>query len=64
MATLSALRKCVGTARSDFRDVIAPAEYPRYEGVGWAGITKMSRDEAARLEADDWRQYQEWLNKE
>jgi hypothetical protein len=58
------IRELVDTARSDFRDVIAPAEYPGFSEVGFVGVEKMSRDEVARLKADDWRQYQEWLSKE
>jgi hypothetical protein len=58
------LRELVDTACYDFRDVVAPAEYPRFWAIGLVAAEKMSDEEKKRLIEDDWRQYQEWLNRE
>lgn len=57
------LRDLVKTACNDFRDVIAPAEYPRFWAIGLVAADKMDYEEKKRLIEDDWQQYQEWLNR-
>ena len=59
---LSALRQHTDTACSDYRDVIAPAEYPAYCKHGWT--KQFARGERAKTYESDWKQYQEWLNRE
>jgi phytoene dehydrogenase-like protein len=56
------LRRYVRVARVDYRDVIAPAEYPRFWEIGFEGVERMSPAEVRRLKRDDWRQYQAWLS--
>jgi hypothetical protein len=51
-------------ARSDYRDVIAPAEYPRFWEVGFVGIEDMSPAAIGKLKKDDWEQYRRWLSGE
>ena len=36
------VRRYVRVAKVDFRDVIAPAEYPRFWEVGFVGVERMS----------------------
>src|SRR5262245_5306302 len=55
------VRRYVRLAKVDFRDVIAPAEYPRFWEVGFVGVDRMNPTEVRRLKRDDWRQYQAWL---
>jgi hypothetical protein len=55
------VRRYVRVAQVDFRDVIAPAEYPRFWEVGFVGVEEMSAAEVRRLKRDDSRQYQAWL---
>ena len=46
------------TACDDFRDVLAPAEYPRY----LAQYDRSLSDERKRQIIDaDWQAYQQWL---
>ena len=53
------LRKLIETANADIRDVVAPAEYPRYLD------TRNPIGLSARQQQDifdaDWAQYQAWL---
>jgi hypothetical protein len=57
------LRKWIDVAKVDFRDVISPAEYPRFHELGFVGVDKLSRKEVAKLKKDDWKQYQDWLKR-
>ncbi len=55
------LRQAVAVADSDYRDVLASAEYPSY-------IRKVSPSEKDPLKKrqaidDDWRQYRDWFQK-
>lgn len=49
-------------ARSDWRDVVAEAEYPRYTEAttGGARPTPERRDELVRA---DWEHYRDWLER-
>ena len=58
----NALRKYLDDAKPDFRDVVAPAEYPRFWQIGLVGADRMTSDEREQLQKDDWNQYEEWLN--
>jgi hypothetical protein len=56
------LLAAAATASTDFRDVIAPAEYPRYIKQSWADVADVNiRPEVIR---DDWAQYSNWLERE
>jgi len=54
------LRAAIETARRDFRDVLALAEYPEYSRLvrPSAGLSQAERQ---RIVDADWRQYSEWL---
>jgi hypothetical protein len=56
------LRVSIERAKRDYRDVIAPAEYPGHSKVGWtrAGLPP---DEKRRIFQSDWQQYEQWLKK-
>ena len=56
------LRQEIGTARQDYRDVLAPAEYPRYcRRVSRAGETPAGEEQ--RIIDMDWQEYQAWLTR-
>lgn len=55
-----ALRRWVNEAQMDYRDVLAPAEYPRY--MRRVAGPSQPRDVDDIIEAD-WHQYQAWLNR-
>ena len=56
------LRSAVATARQDYRDVLAYAEYPGYfDSVPAAGA--LSPEERKRIIDADWNQYREWLSR-
>lgn len=55
------LRDEVKIANSDYRDVLAPAEYPEFFAIGFVGIDRLSRKEVNQLQKRDWEQYQQWL---
>ena len=59
---LERLRVQVETALSDFRDVLAFAEYPQYF-ARVTGAADQSREEVQRIIDADWNQYQEWLQR-
>ena len=46
-------------AITDFRDVLALAEYPRYYREVWGG--NATEEGKRAIVEDDWRQYHEWL---
>jgi hypothetical protein len=48
-------------ARSDYRDVLAAAEYPEWLKLGFTGTESMSAEELEELKRRDWEQYQAWL---
>jgi len=53
------LRRAVDNAMSDYRDVLAPAEYPGY----LMKVNKIRPEERNDVIAKDWDQYQEWFNR-
>jgi len=54
------LRRHIETAKCDYRDVIAPAEYPNYS-KSILRVRELPADEKQRIFDEDWKQYQEWL---
>lgn len=56
------LKRYVEWAKMDYRDVIAPAEYP-LASKKWSAMKNMADDEVEEIYARDWEQYQEWLKK-
>jgi len=59
--SIDKLRKNVELARGDYRDVLAPAEYPKFWELGFVGVEDLTPKERRQLQEDDWRQYQAWL---
>ena len=60
--SIARLRNEVGAAKSDYRDVLGPAEYPGYcKRAG--GRRKLSTEEEQRIIDTDWKQYQDWLTR-
>jgi len=60
---LERVRLYIGHAERDYRDVLAPAEYPEYMKAGFE-VRRMSRKEQKRIVDSDWEQYQMWLREE
>jgi hypothetical protein len=60
---LLALRREIDVARSDYRDVLAYAEYPEYmqKVSPCARLAEVEREKIIRA---DWTQYQSWLNRD
>ena len=59
---LDKLREAIDAANVDFRDVLAPAEYPKFWELGFVGIEELTASQQRQLKEDDWRQYQTWLS--
>ena len=59
---LASLRSWLQVARVDFRDVLAPAEYPEYFRR-LRGDNSMSLSGLEEVVASDWRQYCSWLER-
>jgi hypothetical protein len=58
--SMERLRYEIEGAKSDYRDVLGPAEYPGYsKRVG--GRKKLPPEEEQRIIDADWKQYQDWL---
>lgn len=59
---LESVRRNLETARRDWRDVIAYAEYPAYmqRVSGPGSVSDAQRDQIVRA---DWEQYQAWLER-
>jgi hypothetical protein len=54
------LRQLSGMAKADFRDVIAPAEYPRY--LNASNSAGLSAPEQRAIFDADWAEYHAWLS--
>lgn len=61
---LSALRKEIDTARSDWRDVFFAAENPEAFNIGLLEYAKLDSDSRAEIDARDRQQYDSWLHDE
>lgn len=58
---LERLKENIETAKIDFRDIVAIAEYPKYsEQVGF-DTDEFTEEELNDIIKDDWGQYQNWL---
>ena len=58
---LDKLRLDLRAAQTDYRDVVAPAEYPK-ELQQYGKISNMTPQKAQSIRDEDKRQYLEWLN--
>ena len=58
--SLEALRSHVKVAKSDYRDVLAAAEYPAYMSVAFR--SHPPADGEMRI-STDWEQYREWFER-
>ena len=56
------LRSEIESAKNDFRDVLAYAEYPRYMGQV-PPSEAVSEEEKRQIIASDWKQYLDWLTR-
>ena len=56
------LRACIDSAKRDYRDALAAAEYPAYCKIGFR-VRELPEKERRRIIDEDWRQYEEWLKK-
>lgn len=59
---LKALKLHTETARRDYRDVLTPAEYPKYSALEWSALS--GREEFAQIYEEDWNQYLHWLTRQ
>lgn len=57
---ISELRRHVELAKVDYRDVLAPAEYPNYLLKG-PDVERMPEVRRNQVIEDDWNQYTAWL---
>ena len=55
--SLTRLRRSIEVAKSDYRDVLGPAEYPNY------GKMDLRAQELERIIDSDWNQYNAWLRR-
>jgi hypothetical protein len=60
---LESLRRQISTAKRDYRDVLAAAEYPEYMRAGMFQVRRLSHKEQQRIVNSDWDQYQRWMQK-
>ena len=51
----------VDLAARDFRDVLAPVEYPRQTALGFTGVGALSEAEREQVVREDRAQYVAWL---
>ena len=56
------LRACIDSAKRDYRDALAAAEYPAYCKIGFR-VRELPEKDRRRIIDEDWRQYEEWLKK-
>src|SRR5581483_7665962 len=54
------LRSTIDRAKLDYRDVLAPAEYPKFMQEGMRFRRLRSRDREV-IYTDDWQQYERWF---
>ena len=57
---LDKLQKIINVARTDYRDVTVPAEYPEYGKRGFR-IRELPIQDQERIIDSDWDQYERWL---
>jgi len=59
---LRKLQTAIDVAKRDYRDVLAPAEYPEYSKRGFR-TRELPVEERERIIGGDWEQYESWLRK-
>lgn len=59
---LDKLRNAIDRAKQDYREVLAPAEYPKYTKVGFRAV-RLRSQQRQQIYRDDWQQYERWLRK-
>ena len=59
---LEELRRHVAVAKSDYRDVLAAAEYPQYFRHSFRS-SKPEVDRESAIISADWEQYKEWFSR-
>ena len=55
------LKKNIELAKSDFRDILANAEYPKYSDQVGFDKDAFAESEIDAIIMEDWNQYQNWL---
>jgi len=58
---LDSLRKFVSVAQQDYRDVLAPAEYPLSFKLAFSLEANTDGMQVSKLQNADWQQYHAWL---
>ena len=58
-----AVRQQLNIAKSDYRDVLAPAESPDYFGTRPADVVQLTKEELIQLMNADREQYNAWLTR-
>jgi hypothetical protein len=58
--SIELLRRQIEIANNDYRDIIAPAEYPGYLKLNFE---ELSENKTHQMIESDWKEYQEWLSK-
>ena len=56
------LRGCIDSAKRDYRDALAVAEYPAYFKIG-VRVRPLPEKERRQIIDEDWRQYEDWLKR-
>ncbi len=55
------LQRQLAVAASDFRDVIAAAEYPSQMKLGFVSMERLAPEKRQEFRERDWREYSDWL---
>src|SRR5580700_8675160 len=61
--SLEKLRAQIETAKRDYRDGLAVADFRAYCKAGFRHMRELPEDERVRIINADWHQYHEWLRK-
>lgn len=59
---LDSLRVAVRMGKTDYRDLLCAAEYPKGSS-DWSKMDKMSEGERQAIYDEDWAQYETWLRR-
>jgi hypothetical protein len=60
-ANVQKLRACIESAKRDYRDALAAAEYPAYCQILFG--RSANAEDRNRIIESDWRQYEDWLKR-
>lgn len=58
---IAEVRRQLEVAKTDYRDVLAPAESSGFWGIGFVGADQMTKEEVIQLMNADREQYNSWL---